>query len=85
VKIVYTKHALEKFAHPDIKKFNLREKDIERAFENPDYHGIDPLRKVEFILKKIDSEHILRVIYKVQSSIITIITFYPSAEGRYEK
>jgi len=85
VKILYTKHALEKFAHPDIEKFNLNEADIKNALENPDHHGVEALRGVEFILKNLDSRHTLRVIYKVKSSIITVITFYPGRKGRYEK
>lgn len=85
MKIIYTKHALEKFAHPDLEKFRLREKDIKNALENPDQHGSESLRGVEFILKNLDAQHSLRVIYKVKSSIITVITFYPSRKGRYEK
>lgn len=84
MKIVYTKHALEKFDHPDIKRFNLKKKDVESALKNPDHHGTEPLRGVEFILKKLDLQHTLRVIYKVKDSIITVITFYPSRKGRYE-
>ena len=85
MKIIYTKHALAKFAHPDIEKFHLKEKDIENALKNPDHHGVESLRGVEFILKNLDSQHTLRVIYKVKNSIITVITFYPSKKGRYEK
>ena len=85
MKIIYTKHALEKFSHPDVKKFNLKEKDIKNALENPEHHGLELLREVEFILKSLDSQHNLRVIYKLKSSIITVITFYPSRKGRYEK
>lgn len=85
MKIVYTKHALEKFSHPDIEKFNLKKKDIKNAFKHPDHHGTESLREIEFILKSLDPRHNLRVIYKLKSSIITVITFYPSKKGRYEK
>ncbi len=84
MKVIYTKHALEKFTHPDIVKFNLKKKDIKNALESPDHHGVEFLREVEFILKDLDSKHTLRVIYKVKGSIIIVITFYPSRRGRYE-
>ena len=29
-------------------------------------------------------DHIIRVVYKVEDDIITIITFYPSRKGRYK-
>ncbi|MBI4035577.1 DUF4258 domain-containing protein [Candidatus Daviesbacteria bacterium] len=85
MKIVFTNHALGKFDHPDIKKFNLKEKDIRNALGNPDYHGEELLRGAEFILKSLDPKHNLRVIYTLKSSIITVITFYPSRKARYEK
>ncbi len=85
MKIVYTKHALGKLTHPDIKRFNLKKKDIKDALESPDHHGVEVVREVEFILKSLDSQHNLRVIYNVKSSIITVITFYPTEKGRYEK
>lgn len=85
MKIVFTSHALDKFSDPEVKKFHLQEKHIKRALNNPDYHGVELVRDVEFILKSLDTENNLRVIYSTKNSIITVITFYPSRKGRYEK
>lgn len=85
MKIIFTKHALGKFDHPGNKKFHLKELDIKNALKNPDHHGLEFVRDAEFILKSLDSTHNLRVIYNVKSSIITVITFYPTEKGRYEK
>lgn len=85
MKIIYTKHALGKFNHPEIRNLNLKREDIENALENPDYHGLEVLRNAEFILKSLNLELNLRVIYGVRKSIITVITFYPTPKGRYEE
>lgn len=85
MKIVYTKHASEKFTHPDIREFNLKKKDIKLALNSPDRFGTEPLRGVEFALKALDAQHSLRVIYRMEGSIIVVITFYPSKKGRYEE
>lgn len=85
MKIIFTNHTLGKLKHSDIKKFHLNQKDIKDALTNPDHHGIEFVREVEFVLKSIDAKHNLRVIYKVESSIITVITFYLTRKGRYEK
>ena len=41
MKIRYTKHAKNKFLYAEELKWNLNEKDIEKAIQNPDFHTID--------------------------------------------
>lgn len=85
MRVVFTKHAEGKFDQPDIKSFQLSKKDVKNAIEDPDYSGVEIFREARFVLKKLDSQHSLRVIYKAEGSIITVITFYPTKKGRYEK
>lgn len=83
--IIYTKHALGKFKHPSVINLGIKRKHIKSALASPDYSAEIPERRVVFILKKIDVEHDLRVIYRKIGAIIVIVTFYPAKRGRYEK
>ncbi len=85
MRIIFTKHALGKFKHPSIIKLGIKRKHIKSALVDPDYSAEIPERRVMFILKKIDADHDLRVIYRGNGAIIVIVTFYPSTRGRYEK
>lgn len=81
--IVFTKHALGKFKHPSVVKLGIKRAHIKQAVTLPDYSGETKEKDVLFVLKKIDNEHDLRVIY-TKSDIIKIVTFHPTEKGRYE-
>lgn len=83
MKIVYTKHALQKFKFLESIGWKFTENDIEEALKNPDDTGSDVEREAEFVLKEIDERHNLRVIYRKSDGIMTVITFYPTRKGRY--
>jgi hypothetical protein len=84
VKIVYTKHAsVDKFNVLKKHKFIVNKSFIERTIKDPD-HEDNQSDKPEIIAsKEIDQKHVLRVVYKQEGDIITIITFYPAEKGRY--
>lgn len=82
MKIIFTKHALEKFRSLVLLGWRFTKKDIREALINPNYSFKDEERGVWIILKEIDKEHNLRVIYKKDDGIITVITFYPREKGR---
>lgn len=83
MKIVFTKHALGKFKHPSVIKLGIKRAHIKQAVTFPDYSGETKEKDVLFVLKNIDGEHDLRVIY-TKSDIIKIVTFHPTKKGRYE-
>jgi len=83
VKIVYTKHAQQKFKFLESIGWKFTKSDLEAALEKPDDSGVDVERKAEFVLKEIDERHNLRVIYRKNDGIMTVITFYPTRKGRY--
>ena len=85
MKIVYTKHAKNKFEYAEELNWRLDEKDIKEAIENPDSHTTDQENGVEIVLKEFDARRNLRVIYAKSYGIITVITFYLVMKGRYEK
>ena len=83
MKIVYTKHAKRKFSFHRQLGWKFSKKDIKKAIQNPYFSTIDQERGVRIVLKDWDTKHDLRVIYKEEGDIITIITFYPTEQGRY--
>lgn len=84
MRIVFTKHATRKFKFHRQYGWHFKVKDIKEALYNPDYSRVDKKSGEKFILKKIDSEHDLRVVFGRENDIIRVITFYPTRRGRYE-
>ena len=83
MKIIYTKHALKKFT--DLKKqgVSISKKMVKATIENP-FHMDDITDAPKYISSaSFDNERVLRVVYKKEDDIITVITFYPARKGRY--
>lgn len=84
MKIVFTKHALiDKFAKLKEHGFNLTQDDVTSVVKNPEYIDKESDYPKIIVSKSVDEKHILRVVYKKESGIIRIITFYPAEKGRY--
>lgn len=85
MKIVYTKHAQDKFNHHSIVKFNINRDNIKEAILNPDHYLENVEVGVKIVLRKLSRKFNLRIIYTEVNDIIYVITFYPAERGRYEK
>ncbi len=84
IMIIFTKHARNKFEVLKRHKFLITEKQVIKAVENPDL--VDKSRWPLLISqRKIDRNHVLRVVYKQEFGIIKIITFYPGRIKQYGK
>ncbi len=83
MKVTYTKHAKRKFGFHKKLGWKFSRADVKRVIQEPNFSNIDIDRSVKIALKRWDSEHDLRVIYKEEDGIITVITFYPTEKGRY--
>lgn len=82
--IIFTRHAKEKFAILKRHKFSISANQVLQAVEHPDI--IDYSRAPLLIAqRKIDRNYVLRVVYKVESGVIKIVTFYPGRIKQYEK
>ncbi len=82
--IIFTKHAKDKFKILKKHKFIVSEKQVLKAIEEPDL--IDESRLPLLIAqRKIDKEHVLRVVYKKEGNNKKVITFYPGRINQYEK
>lgn len=85
MKIVFTKHALRKFKTHEAAGWKFSKKDIKETIKSPYFSETNVERGVSLVLKKWDTDHDLRVIYRQDNDIITVITFYPTEKGRYVK
>lgn len=85
MKIVFTKHATGKFETHKTAGWNFSREDIKQAIKKPYFSEINTERGVKIVLKEWDKNHDLRVIYKDEGGIITVVTFYPAEKGRYLK
>lgn len=83
MKIVFTKHAQEKFAV--LKRFgwNFTKLQVQQAIEKPKWKGISRFGQ-ETAMVLVDEKHILRVIFEKEDDIIKVITFHPARRGKYE-
>jgi len=82
--IHFTKHALEKFEILRKHKVYVFRADIIKAVQNPDLID-DSRRPLRIAQCDFDNTRVLRVIYKEESSVKVIITFYTGRKNQYEK
>lgn len=82
MKIVYTKHAADKFQDKEVIKLGIKREHINRVLKNPlaEDKNIIPHQSVG----KFSNELSLSVIWKMGKDAIIVITFYPAGKGRYE-
>ncbi len=83
MKIVFTKHAIEKFPILTKLGWKLSKKDIERTIKNPAWKGISRFGQ-QTAMTLLDENHIIRVIYNIKDGIIKVITFHIARRGKYE-
>ena len=84
MKIKYTKHAsIDKFTVFRKHKFFVTKKLIEKVILKPEHEDKNSDSPKIIASKSIDAKHVLRVVYKKEGDIITVITFYPAEKGRY--
>jgi len=83
MKILYAKHAEMKFQILKKHNFIVTKKQIRDIVENPE--SIKRGRKSRLIAQgPITKTHLIRVIYRQENNVITVITFYPARRQRYE-
>jgi len=83
MKIVYTKHAEQKFKDLATLGITVDKRLVGNIVRNPvhvDEMKNSPNKIVSGIL---DSNRILRVVYREEGGRIVVVTFYPAKKGRY--
>ncbi len=83
MKIVYTKHALEKFKF--LKRFGwtISKTNIRQTLKTPRWRGVSRFGQ-ETAMSLLDPTHILRVIFNREGDRLKVITFHPARRGTYE-
>jgi len=80
-KIRFTKHAREKFEFIKDYGFEIDEKKVFEAIQNPT--RLDKKNAQYFATKAVDTKHALRVVYEKRKDYLLVITFYPVRRERY--
>ena len=80
-KIRFTKHAREKFEFVKHYGFEIDEKKVIEAIQNPT--RIDQKNAQYFAIKAINAKYALRVVYEKRKDYLVVITFYPVRRERY--
>lgn len=82
MKIIYTKHAVDKFQDKEIIKLGVKRKHINEVLKDPIVvdKDINPHQSVGELNESLS----LSVIWKIEKDSIKVITFYVSSKGRYE-
>lgn len=57
MKIVYTKHAKNKFNHPSVTKFNIERNNIKEAILRPDQYMENDELEVKIILRELNENY----------------------------
>jgi hypothetical protein len=82
--IRFTKHALKKFSALKTYGVLVSRTQVIRIIRTPDF--VDYRRLSLYIAQGgFDTRRVLRVVYKVKSATIVVITFYPGLRSQYEK
>lgn len=84
MKIVYTKHALEKFKVLESQGWHITKNKIHRTIKKPKWKGLTKENQ-EAAIGLVDPKHILRaVLRREEGGIIRVITFHIGRRGKYE-
>lgn len=83
MKVVYTKHALEKFSVITKQGFKINKTKIKQIIKKPKWKGATRENQ-ETAISLLDERHILRIILDRKNGIIKVITFHMGRRGKYE-
>ena len=83
MKIIYTKHAEEKFSVILKQDFSITKRKIRQIIQYPKWVGSTKYDQ-ETALGLVDERHILRIVFNREDGIIKVITFHIGRRGKYE-
>ena len=84
MKIVFTKHAQDKFVVLRRHGVFLTKSQVIRAIKEPEL--VDYTRLPLLIAQhSLDTRRVLRVVYRIEQNVILVVTFYPGRKSQYER
>jgi hypothetical protein len=79
--VEFTKHAYDKFELLRKYGFDISRATVEEAVASP--YLVDRRDDQVLVLKPLDQEYALRVVYKMVNDNIVVVTFYPVKRKRF--
>lgn len=83
MKIIYTKHAIDKFIELKRLGWAINKLKIKKVLQKPKWIGLSKHGQ-KTVMSLIGSNHILRIVFNIEDDIIKVITFHIAKRGRYE-
>ena len=83
MRIIYTKHAVDKFIELKRLGWTINKLQIKKALQKPKWVGISKHGQ-KTAMSLIGPNHILRIVFNIEDDIIKVITFHIARRGRYE-
>ena len=83
MKVIYTKHALEKIEELKKEKWFVTKTKIRQVIKNPTWRVLTRENQ-NIVMSLMDEKHILRIVLGNTGGIIKVITFHIGRRERYE-
>lgn len=83
MKIIYTKHALEKFRVLEDLDWKITRDKLKETLQKPKWSGVSRHGQ-ETAMSLVNTKHIIRVIFNREDDTIKVITFHIARRGKYE-
>lgn len=83
MKILYTKHALQKFMDLESLGVKISKILIAKIIKNPLHLDATTDFPKKIASGELDATHTVRIVYKEENDTIMIVTFYPARKTRY--
>lgn len=83
MKIIFTRHARNKIKDLEDLGIIIKKSTLENILKNPIHLDSKSDYPNEIVSGHFDKNRILRIVYRNESDIIVVITFYPAKKGRY--
>lgn len=83
MKVVYTKHTIEKLLALKKEGWIITKTQLKKVIQKPTWSGLTKYKQ-ETVIGLLDNKHILRIVLNRKGDIIRVITFHIGRRGRYE-
>lgn len=83
MRIILTNHAKKKLKDLEQLGVHITKSLIEEAIKNPIHVDTESDHPNKIASGMFDEKHVLRIIFRDEGDIITVVTFYPAKKGRY--
>ncbi len=83
MRVIFTRHAERKIKDLEALGIYIENSLIKKILAQPIHLDITSDHPKKIASGEFDTTRILRIVYKEENGIMTVITFYPAKKGRY--